>query len=419
MIVTLLLSAAVLGAQPQPAKPQSPTKPPATAPSTEKPATAPAAPPTGTPTTAKPGAATTAQTLPDAIEKLGSLEFPVRMNASRTVRRAPAPQAVPALVQAATKHKDGYVRFRALVLLAGFPDPQVGKVMVSVLDDPNDRLRAVAYEYLERNPDPALAPQLLAKIDKETSEFVRPSLIRALVALGTDPKIQPVLLREVNRGQDFFRSTVIDAMGEHKAVYAIPALLAIAKQDGPLQDDAVIALGRIGDKKALDVIAAQQRSAPRERQPALAAAICLLGVNCGSHEPFLVQTIDFTIKNPGFQDLVRSAANGLSKLAVAGRDSAWDALIDKGQGSVDPVRAPMALALATAAVENPEGALAAIQRANDQKAALGLMRDGFDMLEEDFSEEQFYVAIRKTYWKMPEGGRERKAAEALITTLEF
>lgn len=371
------------------------------------------------PPAGKPATPAAQQTLPDAIEKLGSLEFPVRMQASRTVRRAPAPQAVPALVQAATKHKDGYVRFRALVLLAGFPDPQVATVMVGVLDDPNDRLRAVAYEYLERNPDPALAPRLLAKIDKEASEFVRPSLIRALVALGTDPKVQPVLLREVGRGQDFFRSTVIDALGEHKAVYAIPTLLAIARQDGPLQDDAVIALGRIGDKKSLDVIAAQQRSAPRERQPALAAAICLLGVNCGSHEPFLVQTIDFTIKNPGFQDLVRSAATGLSKLAVAGRGSAWDALIDKGQSSVDPVRAPMALALASAAVENPEGALAAIQRAADQKAALSLMRDGFDMLEEDFSEEQFYVAIRKSYWKLPAGGAERKAAEALITTLEF
>ncbi len=46
--------------------------------------------------------------------------------------------------------------------------------------------------------------------------------------------------------------------------------------------------------------------APRGRQPALAAAICLLGVNCDSHEKFLVQTLDFTVTNPGFQDLVRS-----------------------------------------------------------------------------------------------------------------
>ena len=105
------------------------------------------------------------------------------------------------MIAAATKHKDGYVRFRALVLLAGFGDPQVKTVMTSVMDDPNDRLRDVAYAWFERNPDPALAPVLLAKIDKETSEFVRPSLVRALAALGTDPGVQKVMLREATRGQ--------------------------------------------------------------------------------------------------------------------------------------------------------------------------------------------------------------------------
>jgi HEAT repeat protein len=391
--------------------------PPDTQPSAAQPAATPAA--AEKPVPGKPAPAANAQTLGAAIDKLGTLEFPVRMQASRTVRRAPAAQAVPALMEAATKHKDGYVRFRALVLLAGFGDPRVKTVMTGVMDDPNDRLRDVAYAYFERNPDPALAPILLAKIDKETSEFVRPSLVRALAALGTDPAVQKVMLREANRGQDFFRGSVIAALGMHKATYAIPALTAIAKQDGPLQDDAVLALGQIGDKRALDTIAAQQRAAPRERQPALAASICLLGVNCGSHEKFLVQTLDFTVQNPGFQDLVRSTANGLSKLAASGRDSAWDLLIDKGQHSVDPVRAPMALALASAAVANPEASLAALGRAVDPKAALMLMRDGFDMLEEDFNEEQYYVAIRRAYWKTPEGGPARKAAESLITTLEF
>lgn len=414
-------STSASGQKPATAKPATPVSTTAK-PTGEKPAPAAAAAP---PSEAAPGApgkpapAANAQTLPAAIEKLGSLEFPVRMQASRTVRRAPAAQAVPALMAAATKHKDGYVRFRALVLLSGFGDPQVKTVMTGVMDDPNDRLRDVAYAYFERNPDPALVPVLLAKIDKETSEFVRPSLVRALAALGSDPGVQKVMLREATRGQDFFRSSVLAALGNHKAAYALPALTAIGKQDGPLQDDAVLALGQIGDKRALDTIAAQQRNAPRERQPALAAAICLLGVNCGSHEKFLVQTLDFTVQNPGFQDLVRSTANGLSKLAASGRDSAWDILIDKGQHTVDPVRAPMALALASAAVANPEGSLAALGRAVEPKAALMLMRDGFDMLEEDFNEEQYYVAIRRAYWKTPEGGPARKVAESLITTLEF
>jgi hypothetical protein len=41
------------------------------------------------------------------------------------------------------------------------------------------------------------------------------------------------------------------------------------------------------------------------------------------------------------------------------------------------------------------------------------------MLEEDYAEEQFYVAIRKLYWKAAENSAERKTAEAVITTLEF
>jgi HEAT repeat protein len=416
-------------AQPQPAKPGTAT--PGTATPARPGAPAPAAPavPTqtkpATPGTASPspepppGQAVAPEALTAAIDKLGSLDFPLRTQASRTVRRAPAAQAVPALSKAVAAHKDGYVRFRALVLLAGFSAEAAQAPMRAALDDPNDRLREVAYAYFEQHPDPALATALLAKLDKEESEFVRPSLIRALAALGTDPKVQQALLREVNRGQDFFRSSVIEALGAQKAVYALTALQTIAKQDGPLQEDAVIALGRIGDKRALDTISAQQRNAPRNRQPSLAAAICLLGVNCESHERFLWETIKFAIANPGFQDLIRSSARGLAQLAIIGRPNAWATLIEQGAPSVDPARAPIAIAFASAAVTRPEEALTALQKSADQKGALSLLRDGFDMLEEDYGEEQFYVTIRRAYWKLPADGADRKAAEALITTLEF
>lgn len=354
-----------------------------------------------------------------AIDKLGSLDFPIRTQASRTVRRAAAAQAVPALSQAVAAHKDGYVRFRALVLLAGFSAKDARAPMEAAFEDKNDRLREVAYAYFEQHPDPALATKLLAKLETEESEFVRPALVRALAALGTDPKVQQIMLREVNRGQDFFRSSVIEALGAHKASYAIAPLVTIAKQDGPLQEDAVIALGRIGDKKALETIAPLQRAAPRARQPALASAICLLGVNCESHERFLLETIKFSVANPGFQDLIRSTARGLSYLAVNGRATAWTMLLEQGGPSVDPARAPIALALASAAVQQPDAFLAALQTSADQKAALSLLRDGFDMLEEDYGEEQFYVAIRRAYWKLPADGAERKTTETLITTLEF
>src|SRR5687768_11650068 len=68
-----------------------------------------------------------------ALDKLGSLEFPVRTGAARTVRRAEAPVAVPALLAAVAGHGDEYVRFRALVILSGFNDPRTAGVMRKAL----------------------------------------------------------------------------------------------------------------------------------------------------------------------------------------------------------------------------------------------------------------------------------------------
>ena len=132
----------------------------------------------------------TAAVLQAAIDKLGKLDYQTRVEASATLRRAPAAAVVPMLVEAARRHADGYVRFRALVLLSGFNDPKTRPVFLDALADENDRLREVAYAYVEDHPDPALAPKLLQALDREQAEFVRPALIRAIAAHGADPKVQ-------------------------------------------------------------------------------------------------------------------------------------------------------------------------------------------------------------------------------------
>ncbi len=366
-----------------------------------------------------PPTAVTAKPLAAAIDDLGKIDYAVRTAASAAVRRAPAEQAVPALMNAVTSHGDGYVRFRALVLLAGIGDPRTRDVMIPAIDDVNDRLREVAYAWLEWNPEPSLAPKLIAKLETEVSEFVRPALVRALAALGSDAAVRAALLRDVTRGEDVFRSAVIEALGLHKATYAVPSLMKVAALDGPLQDDAVVALARIGDPKGLEVVIAQQGKAPRARQPALAAAICLLGRNCESHERFLAETLTFTTRNMGHQELTRSAADALGVLARGGRAPAWDTLITIGEPSVDPVRAPIALAVAGAAVGDPPAALSALERAGDPKAALLLLRDGFDMLSEDLAEERFYARIRALYWQAAEGSPARARIQRVMTALDF
>jgi HEAT repeat protein len=360
-----------------------------------------------------------ASNLQGAIGNLGKFEAPVRVAASREVRRAPAAQAVPALIAAASDHADGYVRFRALVLLSGFNDSRAREVMSAALDEPNDRLRTVAYAYFEHNKERGMSARLIKALDKEDGEFVRPALTRALAAYGDEPAVQKQLASLVMRGQDLYRSAVIDALGDYRAGYAFAPISEVAGLDGPLQEDAILALGKIGDRRALEVLQRLQRTAPRARQPAVAAAICLLGINCDSHQKFVIDTLHFAIANIGFQDLLRASARALGALAVAGRESAAVALLDAGIPARDPGRSPIALALGTVALRNTPLTVKLFGARADLRDAALLLRDAFDMLEEDFEEERFFATVRRTYWQAPDGSAQRKVADSLIQLLEF
>lgn len=354
-----------------------------------------------------------------AIDKLADIDYATRMAAGRTLRRAPSTQVAPALLQAVSEHADGFVRFKALTLLTGFNDPRTADAMEAAMVSPNDRLREVAYAYFEQNPRPALAPRMIAALDKEEGEFVRPALVRALAALPQDPKVAGLLIRDAARGLDFFRSTVIEAIGDYKIAAAIPRLNEIAKIDGPLQDDAATALGKIGDKSALATLAAMQQSAPKETQPAIAAAICLLGTNCAAHIGYLEKTLAFADTYPGYQELLRGAAAGLGHIARQGNEDALRILFDVGIPSQDPVRAPVTLAIGLVALRNTPLLMKTLQARPDQAGAIGLVAEAFDMLEEDLEEERFFVYVRQAYWAADDGSPMRKLCEQLINKLDF
>jgi HEAT repeat protein len=360
-----------------------------------------------------------ADAIQSSINALGSLDFPVRMQASRAIRRAPAEAVVPALIKAVEGHKDQFVRFRALVLLLGFNDSRTAELVRQTLADPNDRLRTVAYMYYEHHPSANEIPALLKALEREESEFVRPALIRALTAQGTDPRVRDTLLVEVGRGQDYFRSAVIEALGDYRATYAIEPLMSIARLSGPLQVDAVIALGKLKDRRAMETLASLQRSAPRESQPTIAAAICLLGINCDSHVPFLLETLRFADRNTGFQELLRNTVTALVALANAGDKQALNAILEIGVASVDPPRARLALGAGTIAIRNTPLMLSFLETFASRDAAIDLIAEGFDMLEEDYEEERFFVSVRRGYWQAAEGSATRRIGQALIEKLEF
>jgi hypothetical protein len=48
-----------------------------------------------------------------------------------------------------------------------------------------------------------------------------------------------------------------------------------------------------------------------------------------------------------------------------------------------------------------------------------MLKDGFDRLEEDYAEEQFFAAARASYWSSPAGTAGRELAATLIQDLEF
>jgi HEAT repeat protein len=363
--------------------------------------------------------AVTPEQLKAAIDKLGTVDYAVRTAAARTIRRVPAPTAVPALLEAIAGHTDGYVRFRSLILLSGFNDPRTREVMAQQLNATNDRLRAVGFAYFEHNVDPLILPRLLEALTHEESEFVRPALTRALAAYASDAKVRDVLNGLVMKGEDFFRSGVIEALGDYKAAYALPVLTSVAKLDGPLQDDAVIALGKIGDKRSLETLAALQRTAPKNVQPAIAAAICLLGVNCASHQGYLAQSLRFAVATAGYQELLRASTAALAALAISGDAASAALLIEVGAPSRDPARAAIALALGAVALRNTPEMLKILEAQPDPKPGIVLVGEAFDMLEEDLDEERFFVTVRRGYWAAPEGSPARKIAAALIQTLEF
>ena len=363
--------------------------------------------------------APTAADVTAAIDKLGSFDYATRTNAARLIRRAAPEVAIPPLEKASRAHPDEYARFRALTLLSGFGGPTARDVMREVQSDRNDRLRTVAFAWFEHNPDPENLPALIDRLSKERSEFVRPALTRALAAHGSDPRASALLKPLVARGEDFFRGALIEALGDYDGKYAIAEIAEVAKLEGPLQDDAITALGKLGDPTQATLLASLQRSAPREVQPTISAALCLLGLNCSGQEEFLKKTLTVAATDPNYQAVLRGAAHGLGVLAARGRPGPLTTLFDVGVPATDPSRAPIALALGMAALRNPAAILAGLENRKDRNGALELLQDAFDMLSEDFEEERFYVEIRKAYWAAPAGSVRRQVADALIQKLEF
>jgi len=354
--------------------------------------------------------------LPQNIAKLSSFDYPERMQAARLIRRTDGAAAVPALVQA-VKDPDGneYVRYRALVLLTSFNDRGTGELMRSLVRDPNDRVRQVAFEWLERHPDTQSTALLLGLLQTETADFVRPALVGALAAIN-NPDVQRPLINEISRGLDFFRSAVIEALGRHHATYALDAIVNTARLKGPLQDVAVQAIGRIGGTDAASLLD-ELTDVTAEAEITRRGARCLAGQNCQANLTALTTLATDANARRGEVDAA------LQALATVGqnRNEAALAILVRLATGTSAVRESATVALGSVALREPDWTVAWIGAAEPavREAAIIALKDGFDSLEEDFAEEQFFAAVRAGYWRADEGSPGRALAETLIRRLEF
>ena len=72
----------------------------------------------------------------------------------------------------------------------------------------------------------------------------------------------------------------------------------------------------------------------------------------------------------------------------------------------------MTLAVGLVALRNTPLLLKTLQARADQDAAIGLVAEAFDMLEEDLEEERFFVYIRQAYWAAATDRRRESCANS-------
>ena len=353
-----------------------------------------------------------------AVAQLGAFDLLTRTNAGRTVHHAAIAVSAPILQETVRSGTDEYVRFRAFVMLTSIDEQRAQTVATEVLTDRNDRLRTVAYQWYEHHPSPQVLPKLLAALATEQSEFTRPALTRALAASGSDARVRAALTPLVLRGEDIYRGAVIEALGDYRGAYALTEIQSVAELEGPLQDDAVTAIGRIGNPTSRPLLVRLQEKGSSTLQPTVSSALCLLGIDCEARRAYLASTLVFASSNPGYELLLSAAVHGLAVLASTGDEKALDALVDQGVRSPDAVRDSIAIGVGLVALRRSEVMMNVLTARPDAGPAIGLLRDAFDALSEDFEEERFALDIGKLL-TLPADAPRRRVAERVLTELEY
>ena len=167
-------------------------------------------------------------------------------------------------------------------------------------------------------PSREILPALIAALEREQSEFVRPALTRALAASQADPAVQKALEPLIMRGEDYFRGSLIEALGDYQAAWArepspkSPCLPGRYRMTRLWRLRKIEAVSRYPCSPLCRKPRAMRHSRP------LAVATCLITKDCAAHLDYLTKTLTFAAarpKTPGVasQCVVRSWSSGQAR----------------------------------------------------------------------------------------------------------
>ena len=196
----------------------------------------------------------------------------------------------PRSLQAVAEHADGYVRYRALVLLTGFNDPRTKDAMRESLASPNDRLRDRRLQLLRAQSRSARWCRQFLDRARQGAGRVRPAGARPRAGRRTAhgsarPRrrccARSAAARISSAAPSSKRSAITRRRTRSTRSPRSPSSTARCRTMRRWRS------GRSATSARSRRWPRLQRTAPRATQPSIAAAICLLGVNCESHENYL------------------------------------------------------------------------------------------------------------------------------------
>jgi len=166
--------------------------------------------------------------IPTVMTLLRNASGAIRSGAVRTLGQLGDPRAVDALLPF-LQDPDSFVRIAAAEALGAFDDPRIFPALAPLLEDPKGDMRSTAAKALGRSGDPQAVLALMALL-KDPQTGVRESAAEALMHVGK--AAAPALIKALNNPMARSdRRRALEALGEIGDARAIP-VLAEALEDG-------------------------------------------------------------------------------------------------------------------------------------------------------------------------------------------